>query len=414
MGEVYREHFAFVWGLIRRLGVHDRDLEDVTQDVFIVVHRRLPHFEGRASIRTWLYAIAVRVAANYRRKRQRAPQASDSMTRRLVAPESANPELHTLRTEAAELLDRLLSKLDDKKRAVFVLAEIEGLSAPEIARIVGTNPRTVHSRLRAARLRVHADLARVQSQHAGEAATVRWVQHAAQPSTPPAGAQKRVWAALLIQLPALSTGTTVGAMGWIAASKAIAVSAGLGVIVLGGVYLGATPTRDASAPSDRVAKDDPQPPRSASGPNSGKPNRPITTARHDDVVNATADAVDLDRSPTGPSSVSGTDTRPRRRADASPTTARPPPSANPNAGDAESADQDPLVAELTLIHQTRRALAAGDAADALRWAQAHARRFPDGDFRVERDRSRVAALCTLGRNAEATALATTSGVPAGC
>ena len=50
--EIYRAHFGFVWAVLRRLGVPDRDLEDVAQDVFIVVHRRLPEFEGRASTRT--------------------------------------------------------------------------------------------------------------------------------------------------------------------------------------------------------------------------------------------------------------------------------------------------------------------------------------------------------------------------
>ncbi|HSD87703.1 MAG TPA: sigma-70 family RNA polymerase sigma factor, partial [Kofleriaceae bacterium] len=66
--EVYAAHFAFVWRVLRTFGVPDAALEDAAQDVFVVVHRRLPEFEGRAAITTWLFAIARRVAGAHRRK----------------------------------------------------------------------------------------------------------------------------------------------------------------------------------------------------------------------------------------------------------------------------------------------------------------------------------------------------------
>ena len=65
---VYEEHFAFVWRSMRRLGVPDRLLDDAAQDVFIVVHRRLGEFEGRSTLKSWLFAIARRVAHDHRRR----------------------------------------------------------------------------------------------------------------------------------------------------------------------------------------------------------------------------------------------------------------------------------------------------------------------------------------------------------
>ena len=74
--EVYAAHFGFVWRVLRTFGVPAASLEDAAQDVFVVVHRRLPEFEGRAAITTWLFAIVLGVARNHRRsQRRRAPEA---------------------------------------------------------------------------------------------------------------------------------------------------------------------------------------------------------------------------------------------------------------------------------------------------------------------------------------------------
>lgn len=390
LGEVYREHFGFVWALLRRLGVHDRDLEDVAQDVFVVVHRRLPQFEGRASIRTWLYAIAVRVAANYRRKRRPDPEAGDSMTSRLVAPSSSSPEEHVVRSEAAVLLDQLLGRMDDKKRAVFVLSEIEGLSAPEIARIVGTNPRTVHSRLRAARSRFETDLARVHARDAGDSMNARWLQHAASGHNPPKGADKRVWAALVLQLPELGGAAGAGgagALGWAHAVKAIAVSAGLGLATIGGVYVAATPLRADDSPpaaSDEVK------------------HSAIADAKPEPVERPIPKASPVEAAPPELVAI----------------VPEPPPAQRPVARESKPpepvAEPDALSAELDLVSKTRRALAAGDHEAVLKWSKAHAEQFPEGEFRRERDRSRVAALCALDRASEAATLASETGVPSAC
>src|SRR5262247_1360304 len=71
--EAYRAHFAFVWRSLRRLGVREEDAGDAAQEVFIVVHRKLPEFAGRSKLTTWLYGVCFRVASERRRAGPRAP-----------------------------------------------------------------------------------------------------------------------------------------------------------------------------------------------------------------------------------------------------------------------------------------------------------------------------------------------------
>ncbi|MCC7539162.1 MAG: RNA polymerase sigma factor [Deltaproteobacteria bacterium] len=145
---VYDENVQYIWRALRRLGVAEANVDDAVQDVFVVVHRRLGDFEGRSSVRTWLYGIALRVAREHRRRAQRTGVA---LPDDVEAPSDASPHSRSEKAEAARVLDRLLSELDDTKREVFVLAEIEQLSVPEIAETLGTNVNTTYSQLRAAR-----------------------------------------------------------------------------------------------------------------------------------------------------------------------------------------------------------------------------------------------------------------------
>src|SRR4051794_8847745 len=68
---LFDEHAPHIWRAVRNLGVRDADVEDVCQEVFVVVHRKLPTFEGRSSVRTWIYGIALRVVADYRKRAHR-------------------------------------------------------------------------------------------------------------------------------------------------------------------------------------------------------------------------------------------------------------------------------------------------------------------------------------------------------
>jgi RNA polymerase sigma-70 factor, ECF subfamily len=143
---IYREHHAFVWNSARRLGVPDALVDDVVQDVFVVVARRLGEFERRASIKTWLFAIAMRVVRAHRR-------AIGRHERRIaaLAHDGGRTETSAARSDAAATLHRLLAALDPAKATAFILAELEGLSAPEIAAELGVNVNTIYARIRAAR-----------------------------------------------------------------------------------------------------------------------------------------------------------------------------------------------------------------------------------------------------------------------
>jgi RNA polymerase sigma-70 factor (ECF subfamily) len=147
--QVYEEYFDFAWIMLRRLGVRSAHLEDAVQELFIVVHRRLSEFAGRSSLKTWLAAIAWRVASEHRRHESRKggtePLPEDLPTA------DRDPHRAAVHAESLRLLDHLLGQLDGDKRVVFVLAELEQMSVPEIAEALAVNLNTVYSRLRAAR-----------------------------------------------------------------------------------------------------------------------------------------------------------------------------------------------------------------------------------------------------------------------
>ena len=155
--QVYRQHFAFVWRTLRALGVPSSALDDAVQEVFLVVHRRGHDFQGRSSVKTWLFGIAARVAANFRRSAKRRP--TDSLSPELPA-DLPDPEQHAARAEATRLVEHFLSKLDDGPRAAFIACVLEELSVPEAAQALGVNANTLYSRLRTARLRFAAALAK--------------------------------------------------------------------------------------------------------------------------------------------------------------------------------------------------------------------------------------------------------------
>jgi RNA polymerase sigma-70 factor, ECF subfamily len=146
---VFREHAAFVWRVLRRLGVNERDVEDVCQEVFLIVHKKLGGFEGRSSLRTWIYGICIRAASDYRK---RAFRRNEKLTESPPEAVSASdPHGEAAGKQARLLLDRILDELDDDKRAVFVLYEIEELPMADVAAAVDCPVQTAYSRLHAAR-----------------------------------------------------------------------------------------------------------------------------------------------------------------------------------------------------------------------------------------------------------------------
>jgi RNA polymerase sigma-70 factor (ECF subfamily) len=160
---IHEAHADFVWCSLQRLGIRPADLDDVCQEVFIVVHKRLHTFDGSSLVTTWLFGIAMRVAAAHRRRawfRRETPTAD--LPDHDATPPSARPdELYAAR-QARATLGRVLDSMDLEKRAVFVMFEIDELSSEAIAGILGVPVGTVWSRLSAARKQFQAKLARVQ------------------------------------------------------------------------------------------------------------------------------------------------------------------------------------------------------------------------------------------------------------
>lgn len=163
---VYEQHAAFVWRSLRVLGVPADSLDDAVQEVFLVVHRRLDEFEGRSSLRTWLYAIARRIARNVRRGAGRHGT-PDRIAAEPADPAGGTPLELAEKAEAGRLLVELMSQLGQDQREVFLLVEVEEMSVPEAAEALGLNLNTCYSRLRSARARFERGLATHRRHHGG-------------------------------------------------------------------------------------------------------------------------------------------------------------------------------------------------------------------------------------------------------
>lgn len=156
---VYHEHFGFVWRSAKRLGVRDASLDDVVQEVFVVVHRRLADFEGRSSVRTWLFGITLRVVRDHRRGTRRRDPGCEIDPDTLRA-NGGGPAEDAEKEQAVRLLHALLDELPDDRREIFVMAELEQMAMPEIAEALAMNLNTAYARLRTARQEFEQALAR--------------------------------------------------------------------------------------------------------------------------------------------------------------------------------------------------------------------------------------------------------------
>ena len=160
---VYDEFFDFVYRNARRLGVPPGAADDVVQEVFVVLHRRLAEYDGRATLQGWVYGILANAVRDYRRafRRKQAPLVAIEGDDQLgLASSSASPEQRTQLKRDLELLLQLLDDLPEAQRELIVLADLEQLTVPEICQCIGGNSHTVYSRLRVARENLKAKLAR--------------------------------------------------------------------------------------------------------------------------------------------------------------------------------------------------------------------------------------------------------------
>jgi RNA polymerase sigma-70 factor (ECF subfamily) len=157
--DLFEREVSYVWTSLQRLGVPERDREDLANEVFFRVYQRLAEYDASRPIRPWLFAFAVRVTGEYRRRpRHRFEElgdAEDASERAVSQPKN--------RSDDEELVHAALDALDVDKRAVLVLHDLDGHSAPEIAAALALPLGTVYSRLRAGREEFTAAVRRLQA-----------------------------------------------------------------------------------------------------------------------------------------------------------------------------------------------------------------------------------------------------------
>jgi RNA polymerase sigma factor (sigma-70 family) len=194
---LYRDNYAFVWRCARRMCVDDGELEDVIQDVFVIAYRRLDSLVPGIAPSTWLFGIMRNVVRNRARGRGRQQRRVGALARDVDASERHRRRQETELAErvlAGEMLLGFLRELDESQRAVFVLAELEGHSAKEIAAALAINPNTASSRLRLARRAFSAHFG-LEPSRDGVHEVTRALRE--QPEQPDASVQNRSWGLLL-------------------------------------------------------------------------------------------------------------------------------------------------------------------------------------------------------------------------
>ncbi|MCY1059079.1 sigma-70 family RNA polymerase sigma factor [Nannocystis sp. SCPEA4] len=205
----FRAQFTYVHQNLRRLGVPAAAVEDAAQEVFLVVLRRSD--APITSVRGWLFGIVRRIAWRYRRGASRRERLVHALSLEPVRRVDGDSQL--LEREATALLDRFLARLDDDKRAVFVLAELEQQSAGEIASALGIKENTVYSRLRAARQEFDRSCARLRVREQWNVEREAVLSQARRGHTPSPATRERVLAGLLVPgLWGMSSGSASAAM----------------------------------------------------------------------------------------------------------------------------------------------------------------------------------------------------------
>ena len=145
--ELFRQHRAEVARLVQRMLGHSADLDDLVQEVFLQVHRSIRDFRAESRFSTWLYRVAVNVVLMHRRAARSRPVLSELTEGLTPADARELPDDKLARQRRIAAFYRLLERLSEKKRTVFVLHELEGMAPSEIAAVVGSPVLTVRTRL---------------------------------------------------------------------------------------------------------------------------------------------------------------------------------------------------------------------------------------------------------------------------
>lgn len=341
----YRTEGPFVAAVLGRLAVPTEAVHDAVQDVFVAAYRRWPDFDATRPVRPWLTAFAHRVAFRYRRSQARRDRKRAAL--RHVHPRSERSGAQ--RADARSFLERFLGTLDEGHRRTFLLSEVEGRTAPEVASALGISAEAVYGRVRSVRKRLHRAL--MDDAHPPDARAASLV--------PP-------WSLLLPQLGAGAATTGLGFS--LGALKVFAATVLVGTAGLVGVAtLGPSSASDAPLPS------------------------PTETAVTAPVV-ANAAPAEMPVDPPAASvipALSEVDSHVSR-----PSAPRVEPVRDAPSGSS-------LQAEAALLKQAKLSQGAGRLDEALAQLDLHAREFPDGQLADGRRRTRIRVLCDLGRTAQA-------------
>jgi RNA polymerase sigma-70 factor (ECF subfamily) len=148
-GAIFQEQFRYVWNSLRRLGIQDRDLEDMAHEVFVRVHDQLPLFDPSRPLRPWLFSLTLGIATNYRRLARHRLQLMAEPPEVTDLARRADETLE--QNEQAMLVHAALQDVGLEQRAVLVLHELDGCPIPEVATTLGLSLNTAYSRLRLGR-----------------------------------------------------------------------------------------------------------------------------------------------------------------------------------------------------------------------------------------------------------------------
>lgn len=408
---LYHGHFGLVWSLTAHFGVPAAAREDVAQEVWLTVHRRIDALRPEASPRAWVASIARHVASRHHRSQTRHARKRAALSLHVEALATSTGEPDVFAT-----VDAALARMDPGQREVFLLMQVEELSGPECSEILGLPLNTVYSRLRLARAR----LAEAMGERELDAAS-----HALRSGPPPRAALQRVWVVLGLgsferpitigTIGGTSVGTiggtgvgTIGGSGigtiastW-AFKLAVAATAALATVV-GTAALSGRGTAIANAqPIEHAVAQPTAQVRGAAVLGAAPSLLPAMTPTS--ALAAVAPARATAPTPTASRRASE---HPARRAAPVRHVSAPPPAttAAPTATAATPVASDGLAAEAKLLRAASVALRGRDAAQARRWLERHAKEFPDGALAIDRRAAWARMLCVSGEAAAARALA---------
>lgn len=357
---VYRGQFDFVWRSLRALGVHQGALDDAQQDVFVVVHRRLPEFEGRASIKTWVYEIVRRVAMRYRTRAARHATRHSEMPE-LRGKDDLDAALDS--SKAAETLWSFLATLDEDRRRAFILAEFWDMPGREIAEATGANMNTIYARLRSARTELDRVALRLRAKDVGS------LTQALRQKRCSDAQRRRAWAGILAAVDkpvALATGGSMvtATVGWAAVGAALGGLALTGVVTLADARPDQAPPLQNTSPAAVTAK----PPQPAPQPST--PSRGVADPETPAAAPQTPSPPTLARTPASPKK----NVQPKQA----------PPS---------------LSDQLVRVRAIREAVRGKDRASARSQIQDYRRDFRNGSLAVEVDALEVELACRARESA---------------